>query len=358
MVPEKGANADLAADPGVVTARRAERDRLAIARRDFLLGPAARLSEQERSAMDRMLRRLLDGLAQRLGDQLPQSLAAAGPADDRLVERLGAAGLLDRGDLIGLLLRFAAAERVSGAAAVAEASAGRDGAGQGRLIEQLAEDRQPAIAAAAAALAGAHDRRRDLFGQRAPLIDDLSEPLAQALAHSVAAALRRPLLGAASAGDVDVALGSGVAHLLAERDGGRSVEALAAALVAALDGAGRLDDQFAVRAGAAGEFELLVAMLARRAGLPAAEAAMLLLAAPDGRMALLLRLARLQRASAAALLAGVGVALGVAEPEAELARFDRFEDGLLAAELAWLGRNPGYRAAVRAVQEADGQRSV
>lgn len=356
MVPEKGPNAGFAADRGVVTAHRAERDRLAVVRRDFLLDPAARLSEQERAAMDRMLRELLHGIAGRLRAMLPPALAASAEGDDEaLVARLAAAGLLDRADLIALLLRFAGAERIATIAATAPIAAA--GARQAPLLEQLAEDRHPAVAAAAGALLGAYSRRRDAFGQPAPLLDDLPDAAAASLVNGVAAAQRRLLLVAASAAEADSALTRAVAGMLAERDAGQAVDKLAAALVAALDDAGRLDEGFAAAAGAAGEFELLVAVLAKRSSLSAEESVLLLLAGASGRMALLLRLAQLPRSSAAALLAGIGEALGIADPAAEIAHFDRLEEAAVAAELGWLARDPVYRAAVRAVEGADGQRS-
>lgn len=360
MVPQTGPNAGLAADLGVVTARRVGRDRLAIARRDFLLDPAARLSEQQRAAMDRMLRHLLDQLAERLRALLPEPLAsAAGIGEEPLFDRLAGAGMLDRADLIGVLLRFAAGERVASAAA-RTAAAGAEGGPAGRgmkLLDELAQDRQPAIAAAAAAMIAGHQRRRDSFGRQILQFDDLPPPVAAELATAVAVAQRRSLLNHAGGAEVDAALATGARLLLAERDPSGSIESLAAGLAAALDGSGRLDDEVAVRAGAAGDLDLLVALLARRSGLAATEASLLLLGAPDGGLALLLGLARLPRAAAAALVAGIGLALGVTDPLAELVRFDRLDQAAVAADLAWLGLSPAYRAAVRALEEADGQRS-
>lgn len=360
MVPQTGPNAGFAADPGVVTARRVERDRLATARRDFLLDPAARLSEQQRAAMDRMLRHLLDQLAERLRAVLPEPLAsAAGAGEEPLFDRLAGAGLLDRGELIGVLLRFAAGERAASAAARTAAAGAEEGpAGRGtRLLDELAQDRQPAIAAAGAAMIAGYQRRTDSFGRAIPLFDDLPPPIAAELSSAIAAAQRRSLLNHVDAAEVDAALAEGARLLLAERDPAGSIEALAAGLAEALDDAGRLDDEVAVRVGAAGELDLLVALLARRTGLAAAEAMLLLLGASDGGMALLLGLAQLPRPAAAALLAGIGVALGVTDPRAEIGKFDRLDQAAVAVDLVWLGLSPAYRAAVLALDEADGQRS-
>lgn len=107
MMPEEWPIAALASDQ-TAPARAAGRGRLATVRADFLLDPAARLSEQERALMTAMLDCLLGDIADELRASQSGAHHAANDQDNaNLMDRLARAGLLDLPELIALLLRRA-----------------------------------------------------------------------------------------------------------------------------------------------------------------------------------------------------------------------------------------------------------
>src|SRR3954467_10137711 len=106
MVPEEWPLAALAADPPVESARTRGSRRLASVRRDFFLDPAHRLTEQERALMTAMLHDLVGSVAGEILAAMP-----ANGTHDRdaaaLAAQLSASRLLDREELVSLLLRRA-----------------------------------------------------------------------------------------------------------------------------------------------------------------------------------------------------------------------------------------------------------
>jgi len=342
-----------AADRPVEPARRAGGERLATVRRDFFLNPAQRLSEQERALMTAMLHELVAGLADELRAALP-----IGPAEDAveraereiegIISDLAAAGLLDRADLVALLLRRADADRV--------ASAARPHLDPHRslLVQSLAGDADAAVSAAAMALVLARGRRRDRFGQSLIDFDDLSAESAVAIVHAVGAALR-PELNPANA---DRRMSAACIGLLSRHDEGLRLDALVAALVRALDEADRLDDDLLAAAAHEGELDLLAAGLARRAGIDGEDAFRHLASPGDGRLMMLLRMAGRSRSLAARLLADIGEMIGIADPGHEISSFDRIEDAAVEAAREWLRLDPHYRAASLALGGSHGQRAV
>src|SRR5215217_7121710 len=182
MVSEEWPLAALAADPPVGSARTRGSRRLTSVRRDFFLDPAYRLTEQERALMTAMLHDLVDNVA---GEILAAMSANGVHAPDAasLALRLSATGLLDRDELVFLLLRRADEHRI------ASAFAGRAGARKLPLLPRLVGDGDASVAAAAMALVVARGRRRDAFGQPRIELNDLGSGEAGGLALSVAAAL-------------------------------------------------------------------------------------------------------------------------------------------------------------------------
>ena len=142
MVPEEWPLAALTADPPVEHARARGSRRLASVRRDFFLDPVHRLSEQERALMTGMLHDLVDSVAGDLLAAVPGNVGSlagtTGPAT-----RLRLSGLLDREDLVSLLLRRADEHRIG------SMFAARAGARKLPLLPRLVGD-SDAVAAAAA----------------------------------------------------------------------------------------------------------------------------------------------------------------------------------------------------------------
>lgn len=339
-----------AADRPVEPARRAGGGRLATVRRDFFLDPAQRLSEQERALMTAMLHELVAGLADELRAALPAEPAekTAEREPEALIADLSAAGLLDRADLVALLLRRADADRI--------ASAARPHLDPHRslLVQSLAGDEDANVSSAAMALVLARGRRRDRFGQSLIDFDDLSAESAVAIVHAIGAALR-PELDPANA---DRRLSAACMGLLSRHDEGLRLDALVATLVRALDEADRLDDELLAAAAHEGELDVLAAGLACRAGIDGGDAFRHLASPADGRLMMLLRMAGASRSLAARLLADVGEMLGIADPGHEIAAFDKIDDDAVEAARRWLRLDPHYRAARLALGGSHGQRAV
>ena len=349
MVPEEWPIAGPAAEPAGMPARRAGRDRLATVRRDFFLNPDQRLSEQERALMTAMLHTLVADIADELRSVLPPESAAANDDDNAdLVTELSASGLLDRPQLVALLLARADEEQIS--SAVRARHARRDA----RFLQPLVSDDDASISAAAMALILARGRRRDRFGQVRLEFDDVPAAAALHLVHSVAAALRPRLLRTSRHGATDRQLGQAAAALLARHDFGRSLEALPATLVRLLAEAGRIDDELIAVSADEGELSFLAEALAWRGGIPAAEARNLLTGHGAAELMLLLRMAGLSREFAARILAGPGEVLGVTDPASEISRFDALPAGDVESAREWFKLNPAYRAALHNLGQDDG----
>jgi hypothetical protein len=352
MMPEEWPIAATAADQNA-PARRAGRDRLSTVRADFFLDPAERLSEQERALMTAMLHCLIGDIADEIRAALP-SLAT--PANDEgnlaLIDLLSHAGLLDRAGLVRLLLRRADEERI---ATGAKARAGRR---EARVIQGLVSHRDGAIAAAAMSLIIARGRRRDRFGQCLLHFDDLSRQEAGALVCSLAAALRREMIGRSGAAEADRLLSGAIAQVLARYDTGSGIENLNAALVRLLDEEGELSDELIGAAAVEGEMNFVAHALARRAAIGGEVALDELLSGDSMRIMGLLRMARLPRESAAAMLAAIGDLLGITDPGRAIVQFDSLSDADVANALNWVAADPLYQRAVAALGGKDGQRTV
>ena len=352
MMPEEWPIAASAADQNA-PARHAGRDRLSTVRADFFLDPAERLSEQERALMTAMLHCLIGDIADEIRATLP---SVATPANDEgnlaLIDLLTHAGLLDRAGLVRLLLRRADEERI---ATGAKARAGRR---EARVIQGLVSHRDGAIAAAAMSLIIARGRRRDRFGQCLLHFDDLSHEETGALVCSLAAALRRELIGGRGAAEADRLLSGAIAQVLARHDSGSSIENLNATLVRLLDEEGELSEELIGAAAVEGEMNFVAHALARRAGIGGEVALDELLSGDPTRLMGLLRMARLPRERAAAMLASVGDLLGITDPGRAIAQFDGLSEADVANALNWVAADPLYQHAVAALGRKDGQRSV
>jgi len=338
MVPVEWPLAALAADPPVDSAHARGSRRLTSVRRDFFLDPVHRLTEQERALMTAMLHDLVGAVAVEILAALPANGSEA-PETAELAGRLSAAGLLDREELVSLLLRRADEHRV------ATAFAGRAGPRNLPMLPRLVGDSDAAVAAAAMALVVARGRRRDAFAQPRIELNDLSAGEAACLALAVAAGLsdhgERPAL-AAAAGAV-----------AARRSPSDSLDSTVAVLVEALASSGRADDAMIETAAREGEAGLLAASLARRAGISYDTSWGYLISGQDDGLALLARMAELARPAAARLIAEFGAVSG-ASVEEEITRFDSLSEDEVAAARDWWRLPPDFRGASAALGQARG----
>ncbi|HEX5317798.1 MAG TPA: DUF2336 domain-containing protein [Stellaceae bacterium] len=315
---------------------------------DFFLNPAERLTEQERALMTAMLHCLIGDIAAEIRAALPSGWVGANDEDAALVEGLTRAGLVDRPELVTLLLRRADEERIGTAARA------RSGRRDARVLQGLVSHENGAVSAAAMALILARGRRRDRFGQCLAGFDDLSHDTADRLVHAVAAALRHDVAAGHGAAAADSELTNAAAQFLERHDYSRSIEALTAALVALLDSSGGLTDELLLACAQEGEVGFLAEVIGRRAGLPGTVAFDELLSGNARQVMALLRVAGLSRDLSAGLLASVGDLLGIADPGAAIGIFDRMSPDQVEAAAVWLTASPAYRASLEALGNGNG----
>jgi hypothetical protein len=336
MMPVEWPLAASAADRQVEPARpRAGSDRLAIAIADFFLDDASRLTDEERALMAAMLRGLVTDIADELIAALPSILSAqAEQAREGLYRRLRRARLLERPGLVALLLRRADEQQLSGRGDREEST-----------MTALVGDDDGQVAEAAMALTLARGRRRDRFGRMGLEFDDLPAEDAVAVVYAVAAGLRDVL-----SPEADHPLASSAQVLLARHDEGRRLEASVAALARALEAAGRADDGMVRLLAEDGDAALLVAVLARRAGIDLIDA-WNFFTGTDAMM--LARLAGCDRTAAAQMLVGFEQMSG-GQAERIIDRFEALDDAAVERCRRWMRLDPHYRSARDAMEQASG----
>ena len=102
----------------------------------------------------------------------------------------------------------------------------------------------------------------------------------------------------------------------------------------------------------------LACALGERAGISGGAAWGYLADGEDGRLVLLLRLAGVSREFAARLLALLGDLVGITDLGTEIARFDAIGAEQAQSVREWLQLDPEYRAALRAMGDESGDRSI
>jgi hypothetical protein len=351
MVPDEWPIEAPSEDDGGYPARSAGRRRLPTVRKDFFLDPRDRLTEQERALMTAMLADLLGAIAEEIRAALPSRLTAANDEDsERLLQELSTAGLLDDPELIAALLRRADEERV------ANAVRARCGPRSGFLQALIAAEDE-GISAAAMALILARGRRRNRLGQPRIEFEDLPDHLAQALAYAAAAAIRLHAPGLAPK-DGHLAFAAAAVALLERRDRSKAIDDLMSELVRLLNAAGTLDEPLLEAAAEEGDIIFVAYALGERAGISGLAAWDYLADGENGRLVLLLRLADVSRDFAARLLALLGDLVGIADLGSEIARFDAMDERKARSVREWLQLDLSYRAALRALGNDSGQRSI
>lgn len=290
---------------------------------------------------------MLDGLVTAIADDLRAAIGPPAANDDdgpALFAGLHASGLLDIPGLIALLLHRAEQIQLS------ETIRRRGPRREGKLVQSLLSDEHAPVSAAAMALILARGRRLDRFGQCRLELDDLPAAAVEPLVHAVAAAI--------SHSQPHSAVAAAAANLVAAHDPSRSLDAAHIGLIDALDAHGALDDEWLYRAAEEGEGALLAQALARRAGISNGDAGETLLGRDGEQLMLLLKLAVVARDTAARLLATLCDVLGIADPAAALARFDRFTPDELERRRVGLKLPQAYRDALYAFGPSDGQRAL
>ena len=335
MVPEEWPLAADAADRPVEHARARGSRRLASVRHDFFLDPAHRLSEQERALMTSMLHDLIETTAADLVAAVPGAEGRFA-ASEELIKRLRRSALLNREELVALLLRRADEYRI------ATMFAQRAGSRALPLLPRLVGDADGAIAAAAMAVVMARGRRRDAFGQPRIELNDLSAGEAQNLLNAVAAALDG--FGHGERAD----LAAAVDALSDRHSATRSLDSAVADLAAVLAHGRRHDDAMIEAAAEDGEASLLAALLARRAGISPDTSWGYLVGGEHGGLALLGRMASLTRPTAARLIAEYA-SLSGASVEEEIGQFDCLSDKIVTESLGWWSLPAGIRSAAVAI---------
>jgi hypothetical protein len=316
--------------------------RVASAAADLALADGFRLTEWQRTTVQALLARLVRAVEDELRAALlgavanPALHAALSSASVEIVmPAMAGAGLLAEPPLVQALLRRTEEHRLH-----------RAGAADNALLIELAGDADAAVASEAMGLLIAQSGRLDPF--REPLLprSDLPAEVEHHLVWTVAAVLRRYMIGrhGADPATTDAALSSAARFVLTGHDEGATMEARCRRLAVALRESNRLDDSLALRSLTEATLPLFVAILAARSGLDA-DAVWELLPARSGRGAvLLLRAAAVSRGEAG------GILFGLAGDEAQLPGLLDFYDGIAAAQagsLLTLWRaDPGYRAAV------------
>jgi hypothetical protein len=341
MVPEEWPVSSPAVEQPGQPAIVAGGERLSAVMADFFLDPDQRLTEQERALIGALLDGLIGWIADRICSALPQYATAANDADGYgLRLTLSRAGLLQRRDLMGLLLRAADEERIAAVARLRFP----EGAS---LLQRLIANGSAEVSAAAMELILARGRRRDRFGQPRLEYDDLPADLAASLANSVAAACRTMVVAVGGNADTDAELADAAGALVRAHDEGKGIGRLSMELATALSRAGMLDDDLLASALHEGDARILADSLALRAGIDA-DAAWDLLA--SGQMPLLVGMAGVPRRFAAELMAAIGDQLGLADPASAIAWFDRIDDSDVdqARQTMRLGRH--YRDAIARLQ--------
>jgi len=314
------------------------RARLAAAAADLALPAPYRLTEWQRRTVARLLADLLRRIEEALRAGLEGAFAdaavgaALGSAHLPIAEPILADDerLLDP-PLTAALLRRAEEHRLGAAADQA-------------LLGELAGDSDEIVAAEAMSLLILETGRVDRFGDPTIGRSDLPAEIQHRLAWRVAAALRLYLVRQhrIPPGEADSALAAAVAAFLAGYDEGGGAEAAALRLARRLDELGRLDDSILARLLPEAGLPALVAALAVRSGLAAADAAALL--ADRNGAVLLLRASGCRRETAAGLLLRLDPA-DSALPE----RLDGFDSVSAAQAAAGLGAwraDPAYRSAI------------
>ncbi|QAY79022.1 DUF2336 domain-containing protein [Sphingosinicella sp. BN140058] len=280
------------------------RMRVSAAATDLAIPAALRLTERQRATLATLLPKLLrtieDELRSMIAEAFDDETLRAALSSARLDIAgpiLAKSGAAEDPLLVTALLRRAEEHRL-------HRGGGGGGGGDNALLIDLAGDSDSIVAGEAMALLIAQSGRFDPFHEPILIRSDLSAELEHQLVWTVAAALRRYIVGqhGVEPGQADEVLASAGRGLLAAYDEGDTLDSHSLRLARALRDAGKLDDMVAARALSESGLSLFLAILSVRTGLDCS-AVWEIMSARDGRgMAFLLRAAGVAREPAGAIL--------------------------------------------------------
>jgi hypothetical protein len=334
-------------------ANAAARRSLAGAIDDFFLPDMARLDEQTRVALARLVRALIatvEGEVKGHAVRLLRAQAAGEAADaleGRAAEaRLAASGLLRDPDLMAELIARVRQELLAAGMAVQA----HDDPDRPSLINRLVQHPDRVLAQGAMAVLIAESRRRSVPDVGPLAQTDLPAELHHRLVWWVAAALREP--GAAG---VDRALADAAQRSLAAHDEGDRLEAAVMRLAIAIDANPAELADLMIEALGDRRLTLFAGLLAHALGIDYAAARDIALDADSGRLWVAFRALGFGREGVARL----GVAMTDADSRRDLEAFADQLDAILAIEpdeareaLAQLKLPADFRAAIEALERA------
>ena len=339
----------------------AARERVRVALADLLLPRELRLTDWQRS----MMAALLDRLIRSIEDELRSSLAEAfgapeyapllaelvASATEIAVPILVRSAALRDPELIALLLRRVEEHRLYRLARAAPEPLEP-------LLQELIQDPDQPVSAAAMAMLIGHSRRLDRFQEPLIASPELPAEIEHRLVWTIAAALRTWLVGRHQIDPVaaDRALAAAATQRIYAYDEGEGLEARSLSLVRRLDALGRLNDAFIVRTVAEGILPLFLAAFALRCDL-VIDAVWEILSDPQGRgPPLLLRAAGFDRGDAGQVLVILSDPDDDEQLIARMGLFDRTPIDEARAAVRFWQIDPVYRSAV--AQVSDGGRGL
>lgn len=329
---------------------------------DFLLADDARLDDRLRARLSATLSAVIGGIEDGLRQHAARLLAADGQtamvqaiADGpgRVQTILTHLGLINDPALIRELL--ARVREIALADALATVDADEQTAPG--VLMRIAEQADPVIAAAAAALMAAEAIRRDAATPGAIPRSDLPAELHHRLVWRAAAALRAaaPVTTTAMAAALDRALTGAALRSIAAHDEGDRAEAAAMRLAVAIDAAPDEMPVMLVEALGDRRVGLFSALLAHALGMAYDGAREILLDPVPDRLWLALRALDIDRAT----IARIAVMLCEAEPRRDVERFAEQIDAIALihpdqarAGLAQARLHPDFREAVMTLAKA------
>ncbi|MGU3316535.1 DUF2336 domain-containing protein [Sphingomonas sp. M6A6_1c] len=289
---------------------------------DFFLAEEARLDEQTRLTLGRVLSGVVQGIELEIRRHAARMLTGRGAearaeqlltGHDDVVRRLSRAGLLRDRLLIDELLAQVRCDLI--AARLAPSAATPE---QASLLVRLAEVDDGVVAAAARALLSAETRRRAAAEQGGVVTGILPAERHHQLVWWVAAAIREAQVAAGGEdGGVDRAIVEAAQRNLAAHDEGQRPEAAAVRLAAAIDARPHEVGELLIETLGDRRLLLFIAVLGRAVDLDFEGARTIVLEPEGDRLWLALRAAGLDRAA----IARIALALADADPRRDIEAF-------------------------------------
>ena len=298
---------------------------------DFFLAEEARLDEQTRLTLGRVLSGVVQGIELEIRRHAARMLTGRGAearaeqlltGHDDVVRRLSRAGLLRDRLLIDELLAQVRCDLI--AARLAPSAATPE---QASLLVRLAEVDDGVVAAAARALLSAETRRRAAAEHGGVVTGILPAERHHQLVWWVAAAIREAQVAAGGEdGGVDRAIVEAAQRNLAAHDEGQRPEAAAVRLAAAIDARPHEVGELLIETLGDRRLLLFIAVLGRAVDLDFEGARTIVLEPEGDRLWLALRAAGLDRAA----IARIALALADADPRRDIEAFADDLDAIVA----------------------------